>query len=52
MSFETTEEFLLAAAVITAFNGIGVLFFLFLWLASLEKLGEYWRTLRQFTTIS
>lgn len=52
MSFETTEEFLLAAAVITAFNGVGVLLFLFLWLASLEKLGEYWRTLRRFSTIS
>lgn len=52
MSFETTDQFLLAAAVITAFNGVGVLIFLFLWLASLEKLGEYWRTIRRFSTIS
>ncbi|HIJ22793.1 MAG TPA: DMT family transporter [Gammaproteobacteria bacterium] len=52
MSFESTDEFMLAAAVITAFNGIGALIFLFLWLAFLEKLGELWRTLSRFRTIS
>jgi len=52
MPFETTDEFLVAAAVITAMNGVSVLFFLLLWLASLEKLGEYVRTLRRFSKIS
>jgi drug/metabolite transporter (DMT)-like permease len=52
MSFDTTGQFLLAAAVITAFNAVGVLLFLGVWLAVLEKFGEYWRTLRRFTTIS
>lgn len=52
MTFGTVEEFLLAAAVITAFNAAGVLLFQLLWLASLNKLGEFWRTLVQFTTIS
>ncbi|MCP4316436.1 MAG: DMT family transporter [Hyphomicrobiales bacterium] len=52
MNFETTGEFLLAAAVITAFNAAGVLLFLFVWLTALEKLGEYWRTLRRVATIS
>jgi len=52
MSFDTVDEFLLAAAVITAFNAVGVLLFQLLWLASLNKLGEFWRTLVRFTTIS
>ncbi len=52
MSFATTDEFLVAAAVITAMSSLGVLFFLLLWLASLEKLGEYVRTLRRFSKIS
>lgn len=52
MTFETKAEFLLAAAVITAFNAIGVLLFQLLWLASLDKLDEYWRTLWRFRTIS
>ncbi len=52
MTFETTDEFLLAAAVITAFNAVGVLLFLFVWLATMEKLGEYWRTLRRFRSLS
>lgn len=38
--------FLLAAAIITALSSLAVLFFLFLWLAALEKLGEYRRTIR------
>jgi drug/metabolite transporter (DMT)-like permease len=49
MSFETIDEFLLAAAVITAFNAVGVLLFQLLWLASLNKLGEFRRTLVRFT---
>ncbi|MCP4188747.1 MAG: DMT family transporter [Gammaproteobacteria bacterium] len=40
-------EFLLAAAVITAMSSLAALFFLFIWLAVLEKLGEYGRTVRQ-----
>jgi len=40
-------EFLLAAAVITALGSLAVLFFLFVWLAALEKWGEYARTVRQ-----
>ncbi|WP_371225830.1 DMT family transporter [Roseovarius sp. 2305UL8-3] len=52
MSFETTDEFLVAAAVITAMNALGVLLFLLLWLASLEKLGEFFRTFRQFRKVS
>lgn len=40
-------EFLLAAAVITAFSSLAVLFFLFVWLGVLEKWGEYGRTIRQ-----
>lgn len=52
MSFETTGEFLLAAAVITTFNAVGVLLFQLLWLASLNKLGEFWRTLIRFSGIS
>ena len=52
MAFETIDEFLLAAAVITAFNAVGVLLFQLLWLASLSKLGEYWRTLIRFSGIS
>ena len=52
MAFETTGEFLLAAAVITAFNAVGVLLFQLLWLASLDKLDDYWRTLLRFSTIS
>ena len=52
MSFDSTGQFLLAAAVITAFNAASVLLFLCVWLAALEKFGEYWRTLRRFATIS
>ena len=52
MGFDTTDEFLVAAAVITAMNAVGVLFFLLIWLASLEKLGEFVRTFRQFRKVS
>jgi drug/metabolite transporter (DMT)-like permease len=40
-------EFLLAAAVITAFSSVAVLLFLFLWLGVLEKWGEFARTFRR-----
>lgn len=45
-------NFLRAAAVITAFNAVAVLIFLFIWLAVLEKWGEFMRTLRQFGNLS
>lgn len=38
------RDFLLAAAIITALSSIAILCFLFIWLAVLEKLGEYTRT--------
>ncbi len=41
------SEFLLAAAIITAFSSLAILFFLFLWIGVLEKWGEYGRTIRQ-----
>ncbi len=41
------DEFLLAAAVITALSSVASLFFLFVWIGSLEKWGEYARTIRQ-----
>lgn len=40
-------EFLLAAAVITAFSSVAVLFFLFVWIGVLEKWGEFARTVRR-----
>lgn len=52
MSFETTDEFLVAAAVITAMNAVAVLCCLFIWLISLEKIGEYLRTIRRFRKVS
>lgn len=42
------SEFLLAAAIITAFSSLAVLLFLFVWTGVLEKWGEYGRTIRQF----
>jgi drug/metabolite transporter (DMT)-like permease len=44
---ETTGDFLLAAAVITTLNAVAVLLAMFVWVATLGKLGEYQRTLRQ-----
>jgi len=52
MAFETNAEFLVAAAVITAFNAVFVLAFLFIWLAVLGKIGDFFRTLAQFRNIS
>ncbi len=52
LAFETNGEFLTAAAVITAFNAVFVLAFLFLWTGVLQKWGEYVRTIKQFRKIS
>jgi drug/metabolite transporter (DMT)-like permease len=52
LSYDTNAEFLLAAAVLTTFNAIAVLFFLFIWNGVLGKLGEYVRTIRQMRHIS
>lgn len=52
LSYDTNAEFLLAAAVLTTFNAIAVLFFLFVWNAVLGKLGEYVRTIKQMRYIS
>ncbi len=52
MSFDTTGELLLSAAVITAFSAVSVLIFLFIWLAVLEKFGEFRRTVKRFSSIS
>ena len=41
------SEFLSAAAIITAFSSLAVLFFLFVWIGVLEKWGEYGRTIQQ-----
>ena len=47
LSFDAPAQFLTAVAIITAFNAVTVLLFLFLWIAVLGKLGDYWRTLCQ-----
>ncbi len=52
MSRSSVDEFLAAAAAITALSSVAVLLFLLLWLAVLEKLGEFVRTLRRFRRIS
>lgn len=52
LSFDTNAQFLLAAAVLTTFNAIAVLFFLFVWNGVLGKWGEYVRTIRQMRYIS
>jgi hypothetical protein len=52
MSYDTNAQFLLAAAVLTTFNAITVLFFLFVWNGVLGKLGDYVRTIRQMRYIS
>ncbi len=44
---ETTGDFLLAAAVITTLNAVAVLLAMFVWVATLGKMGEYQRTMRQ-----
>ncbi len=52
MNFADTGQFLLAAAVITALSSVAVLLVLLAWLTMLEKLGEYRRTMRRFSTLS
>lgn len=48
----STGEFLLAAAVISALNAIFVLAFMFLWTGVLGKWADYGRTIRQMRHIS
>ncbi|MGF0237237.1 hypothetical protein ACQR3P_30245 [Rhodococcus sp. IEGM1300] len=52
LKYDTNAEFLLAAAVLTTFNAIAVLFFLFVWNGVLGKWGEYVRTIKQMRYIS
>jgi len=52
MAFEAQSELLTAAAIITMFNAVTVLFFLLVWIAVLGKLGEYRRTFRQIKKLS
>lgn len=52
LSYDSNAELLLAAAVLTTFNAVGVLFFLFVWNGVLGKWGEYLRTIRQMRYIS
>lgn len=52
MNMDDTRQFLTAAAVITSLNAVAVLFFLFLWLVTLEKFSDFGRTLRQVRRIS
>lgn len=47
-----SSQLLLAAVIITTFNALAVVLFLILWMASLQKLGEYGRTLRQMKKLS
>src|ERR1044072_767342 len=44
---DMTDDYLLAAMVITTLNAIAVLLAMFLWIAVLGKTGEYVRTLQQ-----
>lgn len=52
MAFEEQGELILAAAVITTFNAIAVLIFLYIWTGVLGKWGEYGRTFRQMRKLS
>lgn len=42
----------MAAAVLTTFNAVAVLFFLFVWNGALGKWGEYVRIIKQMRYIS
>jgi drug/metabolite transporter (DMT)-like permease len=52
MAFETQSEFLLSAAVITTYNAVFVLLFLFIWVGVLGKFRQYFLTIRQMRYIS
>ena len=52
MAFETSDELLLSAAVITTLTAITVLISLFVWTGVLHKWEEYGRTFRQMRKIS
>ncbi|MBU2601211.1 MAG: DMT family transporter [Actinobacteria bacterium] len=49
---DTTRDFLMAAAVITALNAIAVLLAMYVWVAVLGKMREYGRTIRQMRKVS
>lgn len=52
VDFANIDAFLVAAIVITTMNAVASLVFLLLWLAVLDKLGEFVRTFRRFRRIS
>jgi drug/metabolite transporter (DMT)-like permease len=52
MNVDHTGTFLMAAAVITAFNAVAVLIWLVVWTGVLGKWAEFFRTLRQLRFIS
>lgn len=52
MAVDQTDQFLVAAAIITALSSFAVLFFLLLWNLVLGKLADVGRTFRQFRNIS
>ncbi len=48
INLSNQKDLLIAAAVITGLGSLAALFFLFVWLAVLEKWGEYGRTIQNF----
>ena len=52
MDLSDPRVFLVCAAVITAFHSVMVTIFQWVWLGSLGKLGDYFRTIGQFRKIS
>ena len=52
MTFETQGEFLLSAAVITSYNALFVILFLFIWVLVLGKFRQYILTFKQMRFIS
>lgn len=52
MDMANPRQFLTAAAVITTFNAVAVLFFLFVWLLVLGKLADFGRTFSRVRRIS
>ena len=52
MDLSDPRVFLVCAAVITAFHSVMVMIFQWVWLGSLGKLSDYFRTLGQFRKIS
>lgn len=52
MAVDKTDQFLIAAAIITALSAFAVLFFMLIWNMVLGKLGDIGRTIVRFRTIS